>query len=96
MSTRFSRILQLTPCLFVAGFYAAAHAAPSGETWADGETGGPPASRYGRGYEARQGLDLGDRPGRIERPEHIQRIERVERIERLGRIERIERPGRGR
>ncbi|MBU1665157.1 MAG: hypothetical protein KKG92_07125, partial [Gammaproteobacteria bacterium] len=84
---------------------AAAHAEASGTTALNDEMSGSHTSRYGRGYEARQGLGIGDRGSRVERPEHVDRIERPERPERVDRIEppgrierieRIERPGRGR
>lgn len=95
MNPSFSRIIQFILLLFIAALLsAAAHAETSGATPPHDATSGTHTSRYGRGYEARQGLDIGDRGGRVERPERIERIERPERPERPERIDRIERPGR--
>lgn len=106
MSTLFSRIMQFTLVLLIAGLYAiAAHAATGSSAQPEEEASGTHASRYGRGYEARQALEKAEREGRVERPEQIERVERIERPERMERIERpgrveridrIERPGRGR
>lgn len=97
MNPSFSRIIQFILFLFIAALLsAAAHAEASGATPLNDETSGSHTSRYGRGYEARQGLGIGDRGSRVERPEHVERIERPERIDRMERPERIERPGRGR
>ncbi len=91
MNTPLRRIL-----LFIASLYVAAvQAAPGEEAQSSGETGAPQVSRYGRGYEARQGLDgraaPPERPERIDRPERAERIERIERPARAERIERIDR-----
>lgn len=87
MSTRFKRLLLFIACLSA----ASVQAAPDDEPSLYGETSGVHASRYGRGYEARQGLDARDRVGRIDRPERPERPEQVERPERVERVERIER-----
>ena len=53
-------------------------------------------SRYGIGYEARQGVNVGTRSDQADRMERPERPERIERTERMERPERIERDGGGR
>ncbi len=98
MSTLFNRIIQFTLILGIdvlctVTVHAATNGATNGATPPEDETSVTHANRYGRGYESRQGLERGDREGRIERSEQIEHIVRPDRIDRL---EGIERPGRGR
>lgn len=90
------RLLPFLACLLLACLYAGAvHATQP--TAGEEEAAPPRSSGYGRGYEARHGLDVDTRTERLERLERLERIERVERVERVERpekAERIERPGR--
>lgn len=89
------RILPFVICLLIACLYTVtAYAGQTTEASTQAETNTKQPSRYGRGYEARHGLDHGERVERIERIERVERVERPERPEQPDRPERPQRPER--